>query len=98
MILEWSKNCEYWDEPVVREFLDRLDFSYTEFDGCVYGLMSRFTGVVTLPIRHPWKMPYINCGIGRYLNKTCDKIHRHAPCSGLDALYSRIHTIDMLFD
>ena len=53
-ILEWPKNCEYWDEPVVREIVDRPDFSYTEFDGCMYGFMSRFVGVVTSPIRHPW--------------------------------------------
>ena len=76
----------------MRDFLESLNFSYTEFDGCMYGLMSRFTGVVTLPIRHPWRMAYINCDIGKYLNKVCDKSHRHAPCSGLDALYSQGYT------
>ena len=38
------------------------------------------------------KMAYISCGIGRYLNKTCDKSRRHAPCSGLGALYSQGYT------
>ena len=47
---------------------------------------------VTLPIRHPWRMAYINCDIGKYLNKVCDHNHGHAPCSGLDALYSQGYT------
>ena len=89
VILEWPKNCEYWKEPAVYEFLERLDFQYTQYDGCMYGLMSKFTGVVALPIRHPWKIAYINCDIGNDLNKVCDKSHRHAPCSGLDALYAQ---------
>ena len=65
VILEWPKNCEYWNEPAVREFLERLNLSYTEFDGCMYGLMSRFAGVVTLPVRNPWRMACINCDIGK---------------------------------
>ena len=63
--LEWPKNFEYWEELVVREFLERLAFSCTEFDGCMYGLMSKFTGMVTLRIRHPWRLAYINCDIGQ---------------------------------
>ena len=70
----------------------KLDCQYTEFDGCMYGFMSRYKGVVTLPIRHPWKTAYINCDIGKYLYKTCDRSHRHAPCSGLDALHSQGYT------
>ena len=75
--------------PILRK---KLDFQYTEFDGCMYGLMSRYRGVVTLPIRHPWKIAYINCDIGKYLYKTCDRSHRHAPCSGLDALHLQGYT------
>ena len=52
-ILEWPRNCEYWDEPVVAKCLNRLGFEFAEFDGCMYGLTTRFTGVVTLPVRHP---------------------------------------------
>ena len=96
VVLEWPKNCEYWNEPAVREFLERLNFSYTEFDGCMYGLVSRFTGVVTLPIRHPWRMAYINCDIGKYLNKVCD--NKSSTCSmfGIGrTLLKGIHTDDL---
>ena len=55
VILECLKNCEYWEELAVSEFLERLEFSCTEFDGRMYGLVSRFTGIVTLPIRRPWR-------------------------------------------
>ena len=44
-------------------------------------------GVVTLPSRHPWKVAYISCDVGAYLNKSCGRSHRRAPCSGRDALH-----------
>ena len=77
---------------MVNEFLVKHDFKHTYFDGCMYDLVTKYTGVATLPIRHPWKLAYINCDIGKYLNVICDRSHRHAPCSGKEALYSQGYT------
>ena len=73
-------------------FLEKHNFKFTDYDGCMYGLLSRFTGVSKLPIRHPWRIAYINCSLGRYFNNKCDRSHRHAPCSGRDALFSQGYT------
>ena len=53
VVLEWPERCEYLDEPVVVDVRTRLGVEFIEFDGCVYGRMSTFTGVVTFAYTSP---------------------------------------------
>jgi hypothetical protein len=38
VILAWALHCGYGIEPKVADFLVKLNFNVTEFDGCMYGL------------------------------------------------------------
>ena len=41
VILEWRRGCEYWDEPLVNEFLVKNYLKYTYVDVCMYGLVTK---------------------------------------------------------
>ena len=92
VMLEWPRFCDYWQEKKVSKFLAEMGFRFTDFDGCMYGLIAKSKGDESLPIRKPWRIAYINSSIGLYLHKTCDGSRKHVPCSGSNALYSQGYT------
>eukprot|EP00972_Heterocapsa_arctica_P099510 14682451-Heterocapsa_arctica.AAC.1 len=79
-------NCpvdvKYWTDRKVVAFLTKFEFKFTEFDGCIYGLVAKYGPHAGLPINKPWKVAYIRSSISDYLNRKCDHSHSHAPCSG----------------
>ena len=54
-----------------------------------------FKGIITLPIRHLWRLAYIDGNIGDHPHKKCNRSHRHAPCSGRDTLYAQGYAEDV---
>ena len=92
VMLEWPRFCEDWQEKKVAEFLAAMKFKFTDFDGCMYGLVAKKKGDESLPIRKPWRLAYLNSSIASYLNKMCDGFHRHVPCSGSNVLYIQGYT------
>ena len=91
VILEWPRGCSYWREPRVRTFLETNGFRYSNFDGCMYGLTTRFAQV-KMPIRKPWKVACLNTCLPEMLNLTCDGSHDHSPCEGKETLYTQGYT------
>ena len=69
VMLEWPRFCEDWQEKKVAEFLAAMKFKFTDFDGCMYGLVAKKKGDESLPIRKPWRLAYLNSSIASYLNK-----------------------------
>ena len=94
VLLEWPRYRSYWSEPKVSSFLREMNFSYTDFDGCMYGLVS-VKDSNKCPVRKPWRIASINSTIGKHLNRLCDWSHSHVPCSGPDAVFSQGYTSDI---
>ena len=92
-MLEWPRFCSYWQEQRVSQFLKDMHFKHTDFDGCMYGLVSRREGTDGLPVRKPWRIAFIISTIDKHLNLLCDGSHPHVPCNGLDAIYSPGYTL-----
>ena len=74
------------------QFLKAMNFKHTDFDGCMYGLVSRRGGSDGIPVRTPWRIAFINSTIGKHLHLLCDGSHPHVPCNGPDAIYSQGYT------
>ena len=83
VLLEWPRYCSYWQEKRVAQFLKDMKFKHTDFDGCMYGLVSKRGNTDGLAVRKPWRIAFINSSIDKYLNLTCDGSHPHVPCNGL---------------
>ena len=49
VLLEWPRFCEYWHERKVSQFLLEMMFRLTDFDGCMYGLVSKRGGAIQMP-------------------------------------------------
>jgi len=56
IVIEWPRQCQYWDRPEVRNFLIQNSFVFSDFDGCQYGLESCANGTLGRPIRKPWRL------------------------------------------
>eukprot|EP00972_Heterocapsa_arctica_P037615 5535670-Heterocapsa_arctica.AAC.1 len=41
IFIGWPRNCAYGKEREVVAFFDTYDFKFTEFDGCMYGLVAK---------------------------------------------------------
>ena len=63
VLLDWPRFCAYWQEKRVSQFLKEMKFKHTDFDGCMYGLVSRRGGADGLPVRKPWRIAFINSSI-----------------------------------
>ena len=92
VLLEWPRFCSYWQEARVSQFLKSMNFKYTDFDGCMHGLVSRRGGSEGLPVRKPWRIALINSIVNNHLNLLCDGSHPHMPCNGTDAIISPCYT------
>ncbi|MFM7978861.1 MAG: hypothetical protein ACKPKO_06055, partial [Candidatus Fonsibacter sp.] len=44
VLLEWPIFCTFWTEEKVSNFLRSLQFRFTVFDGCMYGIVSERGG------------------------------------------------------
>ncbi|MFM7980719.1 MAG: hypothetical protein ACKPKO_15505, partial [Candidatus Fonsibacter sp.] len=71
-----------------------MNFSDTDFDGCMYGLVS-VKDSNNCPVRKPWRIASINSTLGKHLNRLCDGSHSHVPCNGPDAVFSQGYTTDI---
>ena len=94
VMLEWPRSCSYWRAPRVANFLGQMRFKFTDFDGCMYGLVTKFREKA-MPIRKPWRIACMNTSLPQFLNKTCDHKHEHAPCAGRETLYTQGYTPDI---
>ena len=82
MFIEWPRGCRYWTNCHVKRFIKKFEYTFIDFDGCMYGLVATKGKDAGKLINKPWRVAYLNSNIGEILNKRCDRSHEHAPCSG----------------
>ncbi len=95
VVNEWPRECEYWRQDQVKEWLSKHNYLASDFDGCMYDLRSKFkkkNGEFKL-IRKPWSIAFSPNAeqFGYRLGSTCpnddpdsDLEHDHAICQGKD--------------
>ena len=92
VLIEWPLFCDYWQGNRSDRFLETMKFKFTDFDGCMYGLVAKNKGKESFPIRKPWRIAYFNSAIVSRLNRLCGGSHWHVLCHGSNALYSQGYT------
>eukprot|EP00972_Heterocapsa_arctica_P017233 2546660-Heterocapsa_arctica.AAC.1 len=85
IFIEWPRGCAYWKYRKVVTFLNNYGFKFTDFYGCLYGLVAKYGPDQGKPINKPWRIVFNKSSISDYLNRKCDRSHTHAPCSGQHA-------------
>ncbi len=79
----------------MRDFGDQHGLQSVCFDGCAFGLKSRFGSSMGQPIRKPWRV-VTNCApLLLHLNRSCVCREDHAPCAGRDTKVTEGYTEEM---
>eukprot|EP00435_Cladocopium_sp_Y103_P041687 s1561_g11.t1 len=79
-LLELPRGCDYWTDERMTALINGTDSHIHEFDGCMYGLVSRYKDAGT-PIKKPWRI--VSWGVSfKDLNLKCDGSHEHGQCAG----------------
>ena len=89
-LLELPKGCDYWRDKRMTDMINGTDSHTHEFDGCMYGLKSKYTKIGT-PIKKPWRI--ISWGVSfKKLHERCDGSHAHGPCAGRETRITQLYT------
>eukprot|EP00435_Cladocopium_sp_Y103_P008062 s3816_g2.t1 len=65
-LLELPRGCDYWTDDRMTAMINGTDSYIHEFDGCMYGLVSRYKDTGT-PIKKPWRI--VSWGVSLYHSK-----------------------------
>ena len=91
--VEWLRRCAYWKNDRVVKFLSKHGFVFTDFDGCMYGLVAAKGRDAGMPIQKPWRVACSpNSCLPNLLCKRCDGSHDHTPCAGANTLLTQGYT------
>ena len=89
-LLELPKGCDYWRDKRMTDMINGTDSHTHEFDGCMYGLKSKYNKIGT-PIKKPWRI--ISWGVSfNKLHEKCDGSHAHGPCAGRETRITQLYT------
>ena len=93
VFVEWPRRCAYWKNDRVVKFLSRYGFVFTDFDGCMFGLVATRGRDAGMPIQKPWRIACSpNSCLPSMLNRRCDGSHDHTPCAGQNTLLTQGYT------
>ena len=93
VFVEWPRRCAYWKNDRVVKFLSKHSFAFTDFDGCMYGLVASTGRDAGMPIQKPWRIACSpNSCLPGMLNRRCDGAHDHTPCAGQNTLLTQGYT------
>ena len=93
VLVEWPRRCAYWSNDRVSKFLTKHGFRFSDFDGCMYGLVAQKGRDAGTPIQKPWRVACSpNSCLPDLLNKRCDGSHAHTPCQGQNTLLTQGYT------
>ena len=93
VLAEWPRRCAYWSENRVASFLTKHGFVFSDFDGCMYGLLAQKGRDAGMPIQKPWRVACSpNSSLPHLLNKKCDGSHTHTPCQGQNTILTQGYT------
>ena len=81
----------------VVKFLSAHGFVFTDFDGCMYGLVASTGRDAGMPIQKPWRVACSpNSCLPYLLNRRCDGSHDHTPCQGQNTLLTQGYTPEIV--
>ena len=93
-LLELPKGCDYWKDKRMIDMINGTDSFTHEFDGCMYGLKSKYHNIGT-PIKKPWRI--ISWGVSfKNLHERCDGSHVHGPCAGKETRVTQLYTEEII--
>ena len=89
-LLELPRGCDYWNDERMKFLISGTQSTVHDFDGCMYGLTSKFKDVGTA-IKKPWRI--VSWGVEFFdLHAKCDGSHVHGQCAGRETLATQLYT------
>jgi hypothetical protein len=97
IVVEWPRNCSYWQDPIVQRYMHDNQLRPVQVDGCSVGLRSVVNG---LPIYKPWTIATNDIVILRALEgNRCPGVganHKHQRCQSGDTKRTESYTNDLV--
>ena len=89
-LLELPRGCDYWNDERMKFLISGTQSTVHDFDGCMYGLTSKFKDVGTA-IKKPWRI--VSWGVEFFdLHAKCDGSHTHGQCAGRETRATQLYT------
>ena len=89
-LLELPRGCDYWNDERMKFLINGTQSTVHDFDGCMYGLTSKFKDVGTA-IKKPWRI--VSWGVEFFdLHAKCDGSHIHGQCAGRETRATQLYT------
>ena len=89
-LLELPRGCDYWNDERMMSMIDGTQSTVHDFDGCRYGLTSKFKDV-GMPLKKPWRI--VSWGVQFFdLHEKCDGSHAHGQCAGRETRVTQMYT------
>ena len=89
-LLELPRGCDYWNDDRMKFLINGTQSTVHDFDGCMYGLKSKFKDVGTA-IKKPWRI--VSWGVKfSDLHAKCDGSHDHGQCAGRETRATQLYT------
>ena len=89
-LLELPRGCDYWNDERMKFLISGTQSTVHDFDGCMYGLTSKFKDVGTA-IKKPWRI--VSWGVEFFdLHAKCDGSHIHGQCAGRETRATQLYT------
>ena len=93
-LLELPNGCDYWKDDGMVELLEGANVFNHRFDGCMYGLRSRFHPE-HCRLKKPWRI--VSWGVAfPALRITCDGMHEHGKCEGRETKVTQEYTLSII--
>lgn len=88
--MELPRGCEYWKDEKMTSILDGADHYVHDFDGCMYGLKTRFS-TPEQSLKKPWRI--VSWGVEfPKMRLKCDHGHDHGQCAGRETKTTQQYT------
>lgn len=89
-LMELPRGCDYWKDDRLTSVLDGSDHYNHEFDGCMYGLKTKFSDEEE-SLKKPWRI--VSWGVEfQSMRKKCDHSHDHGKCAGRETKATQQYT------
>ena len=91
VVIEWPRNCSYWNLPRVKAFLAAHGLVTVRFDGCAFGMKSG-----GMPVKKPWKIATNNKAIREAFDgQLCPGHAKHTWCEARVTKPTENYTVEM---
>ena len=94
--MEWPRQCSYWLDPDVQQFVWEHGLQSVHLDGCMFGLVAQHGSRSGVPIKKPWRIDTNSPALLQHVARTCDGSHEHTPCAGSDTKLTEGYTDELV--